>query len=102
MSKDQHWETVYEDCLDLIAKLPVLAAMIYRNLYHAGRQREPDAKLDWAANLAAMMGLSADSPVATDLLRLYLLIHAGAHLCLELACAACNAVLHHEVGSCAG
>jgi citrate synthase len=54
--KAKYWEYVYEDSLDLIAKLPQLAALIYRKAYKGGAYIEPDAKLDWAGNLAHMMG----------------------------------------------
>ena len=56
IKKTQYWEPIYEDSLNLIAKLPGLAALIYRNEYHGGKQIPPDAQLDWAANLAHMMG----------------------------------------------
>lgn len=86
LPKSEHWEVAYEDCLDLIAKLPVLAATIYRNVYHGGSRSEPDTRLDWAANMAAMMGLPASNGCAADLLRLYLLLHAGAMRCWPALC----------------
>ena len=54
--KAKYWEYVFDDSLDLIAKLPQLAALIYRKAYKGGKYIEPDAKLDWAGNLAHMMG----------------------------------------------
>ena len=45
-----------EDSIDIIAKLPAIAALIYRNVYKAGKVVEADSKLDWAANLSHMMG----------------------------------------------
>jgi citrate synthase len=33
VKKTLYWESVYEDSMDLIAKLPTIAAIIYRNLY---------------------------------------------------------------------
>jgi citrate synthase len=36
MNKNTMWEVCYEDSVDLIAKLPVVAASIYRNLYADG------------------------------------------------------------------
>ena len=56
MHKAKYWEYCFEDSLDLIAKLPQLAALIYRKAYKGGQYIEPDAKLDWAGNLAHMMG----------------------------------------------
>ena len=36
VSKAAYWEYAYEDSMDLLAKLPTVAAMIYRNLYRDG------------------------------------------------------------------
>jgi citrate synthase len=34
--KSKYWEYMLDDSLDLIAKLPVVAAMIYRNVFKDG------------------------------------------------------------------
>jgi citrate synthase len=34
MKKTEYWQHTLDDCIDLIAKLPALAARIYRNIYH--------------------------------------------------------------------
>lgn len=47
---------MYEDSLNLIAKLPAIAAHIYRASYKGGNHVEADPNLDWAANLSHMMG----------------------------------------------
>jgi len=36
--KTEYWTYALEDSLDLIAKLPVLAARIYRNTYHPRKE----------------------------------------------------------------
>ncbi|KAK2727466.1 hypothetical protein QYM36_008080, partial [Artemia franciscana] len=73
--KTKYWEYVYEDSLDLIAKLPTVAATIYRNLYRDGSSIGTiDAQKDWSANFASMLGYS--DPQFTELLRLYLTIHS--------------------------
>lgn len=60
--------------MDLIAKLPTVAATIYRNLYRDGSSIGAiDTKKDWSANFAAMLGYT--DPQFTELLRLYLTIH---------------------------
>ncbi len=74
MSKSDYWDASYEDAMNLVAKIPLLAAYIYRNKYHDGQHIEQDLNLDWAANFAHMLG--NDSPDFYDLMRLYLLIHA--------------------------
>jgi len=56
VNKKQFWEPVYEDSLDLIAKMPGIAANIYRRTYKGGKQIPADPNLDWAGNLAHQMG----------------------------------------------
>ena len=72
--KSTYWEHTFEDSLDLIAKLPGIAARIFRNVYRDGRVTAIDPALDWSANFSAMLGF--DDPDFTELLRLYLVIHA--------------------------
>ena len=64
----------YEDAMDLIAKLPVIAAMIYRNLYRDGEKVGAiDPAKDWSENFTSMLGYNDKD--FTDLMRLYLTIH---------------------------
>jgi citrate synthase len=47
IKKSEYWTYMLEDCLDLVAKLPALAARIYRNVYHSDKEIAPvDKKLD--------------------------------------------------------
>jgi citrate synthase len=74
-NKALYWEYVYEDAMDMIAKLPALAAIIFRNLYKGGSSiGSIDVNKDWSANFAAMLGF--DKPEFVELLRLYLTIHS--------------------------
>ncbi len=74
MNKSNYWEYMYEDCMNLIAKLPLVAAYVYRKTFHDGKHIPADPTLDWSANFAHMLG--KDSPEFRDLMRLYLTIHA--------------------------
>jgi len=61
--------------MDLIAKLPTIAAIIYRNLYRDGTAVGAiDSKKDWSWNFATMLGY--DNKQFIELLRLYLTIHS--------------------------
>mmetsp|Transcript_5029 Transcript_5029/g.9264 ORF Transcript_5029/g.9264 Transcript_5029/m.9264 type:complete len:462 (-) Transcript_5029:167-1552(-) len=73
ISKQDYWTLTLEDSLDLIAKLPEAAAMIYRNVFKGGDQIKPDISLDWGANYAHMLGYT--DPDFVELMRLYLTIH---------------------------
>ncbi len=72
--KKEYWKTTFEDTLNCIARLPAVAAMIYRKQYHNGNYIAPNTDLDWAANFAHMMGFSGNKEVY-ELFRLYLTIH---------------------------
>ena len=55
--KSTYWEYTFEDSMNLLAKLPTIAAMIYRNLYRDGSSVGLiDSNKDWSANFAAMLG----------------------------------------------
>jgi len=86
MPKTDYWDPMFEDVMDLLAKLPEIAGRIYRRAYKGGNYIAPDPKLDWAANTAHMLGI--DKPEFYDLMRLYLVIHSdheggnvSAHTC---------------------
>ena len=74
INKKDYWDPTYEDVMNLIARLPRIAAYIYRRKYHNDEHIEPDAKLDWAANLAHMLGFDSDE--FKRLMRLYMTIHS--------------------------
>lgn len=74
ISKKEYWSYAYEDTMTLIARLPRIAAYIYRRKYKNGEHIQPDGMLDWSANFAHMMGF--DDPGFIELMRLYLTIHA--------------------------
>ena len=74
MNKKDYWDATFDDSLDLIARLPRIAAYIYRRKYKGGQHIEPNGLLDWAGNFAHMMGYDDDG--FKELMRLYMTIHA--------------------------
>lgn len=74
ISKKQYWDFVYEDTMTLIARLPRIAAYIYRRKYKNGVHIQPDGMLDWSGNFAHMLGFEDEG--FKELMRLYLTIHA--------------------------
>lgn len=70
--KSKYWEHTYEDALDLVAKIPRLAAYIFRHTYKDSLIA-PREDLDLAGNYAHMMGF--DSFEFRECLRGYLTIH---------------------------
>ncbi|NOX58115.1 MAG: citrate (Si)-synthase [Planctomycetes bacterium] len=74
--KEEYWESVLDDSLDLIAKLPTVAAAVYRVRYDLGDLIPRDPNLDWSANFTHMMGVPDTTGTLGELTRLYLMIHA--------------------------
>ena len=72
--KTKYWDPTYEDVMNLLGKLPALAARIYRRCYKNDEPAPADTSLDWAGNFAQMMGY--DDEGFRELLRLYLTIHS--------------------------
>merc|ERR1719341_2526582 len=61
--KSKYWETTFEDSMDLVAKLPVVAATIYNNLFREGAVPcPPDPNKDWSANFC---GFPSQTTVTT-------------------------------------
>lgn len=74
LAKNEFWEPVFEDAMNLLARLPALAAYIYRRSYKDGKAIPADPNLDWGGNFAHMLGF--DDKMFRELMRLYLTIHA--------------------------
>ena len=74
MNKKDYWDAVFDDAMDLIARLPRVAAYIYRRKYKNGDHIQPNGLLDWSGNFAHMMGYEDES--FKELMRLYMTIHA--------------------------
>ncbi len=74
MKKTEYWDPMLEDALSLTAKLPAIAAYIYRLKYKDGKFIAPDPNLDWGANFAHMMGV--ENPEYKNLSRLYFILHS--------------------------
>lgn len=74
LNKKDYWEAVFDDSMDLIARLPRVAAYIYRRKYKFGDHIQPNGLLDWAGNFAHMLGYEDET--FKKLMRLYMTIHA--------------------------
>lgn len=72
--KTKYWEPTYEDSLNLIAQLPIIASYIYRRVFKGGKIIPSSDSLDYAANFAHMLGFN--DPKMHELMRLYVTIHS--------------------------
>jgi citrate synthase len=74
IQKEDHWKSALEDALNLVAKLPAIAAGIYRLKFNKGDIIPSDPHMDWSGDFVHMLGVS-DVPDFKDLMRLYLVAH---------------------------
>jgi citrate synthase len=74
INKKDYWNPIYDDAMDLIARLPRIAAYIYRRKYKNNQHIHPNGLLDWAGNFAHMLGYEDET--FKELMRLYMTIHA--------------------------
>ncbi|XP_031480791.1 citrate synthase 4, mitochondrial-like [Nymphaea colorata] len=74
LAKSKFWEPTYQDCLNLIAQVPIVASYVYRRIYKGGQVIPVDKSLDYGANFSHMLGF--DSPKMQELIRLYITIHS--------------------------
>lgn len=56
LSREQYWEATFEDALNIIARLPVIAAYIYRRFLRDEQPIAPLAHLNHTDNFANMLG----------------------------------------------
>jgi len=70
--KTEYHKHALEDVLGVVAKLPEIAATIYRNVYFDGKVNK-DLSLDYSGNFCSMLGYNDDK--FKELMRLYLCIH---------------------------
>lgn len=74
LNKKDYWDATFDDAMTLIARLPRVAAYIYRRKYKDEKHIQPDGLQDWSGNFAHMLGFEDES--FKELMRLYLTIHA--------------------------
>lgn len=74
VNKKDYWSYTFEDSLNLLGKLPVIASKIYRNIFKDGKISSIDPNADYGKNLATLLGYENKDFV--DLMRLYLTIHS--------------------------
>jgi citrate synthase len=74
MKKTEYWQHTYEDAMDVIAKLPTIAARIYQNVFKGGKVAPVQKDKDYSFNFANQLGFGENKDFV-ELMRLYLTIH---------------------------
>jgi citrate synthase len=76
MKKSDYWVWTLEDALDIVAKLPEIAAGVYRMRFNKGPRIPFDSSLDWSGNYVKMLGLGDPGGKFTECMKLYLVLHS--------------------------
>jgi len=74
LNKKDYWGYTFEDSMDLIAKLPSIAARIYQNVFKGGKVAPVEKDKDFSYNFANQLGFGSNHDFV-ELMRLYLTIH---------------------------
>jgi len=75
ISKEDYWLPTLDDSLNILAKLPGIAAAVYRLRYNKGDYIQWTPGLDWGSNYANMLGIGDPTGDFAKLMRLYLHFH---------------------------
>ncbi len=73
MSRMEYWDPMYEDCTSLLAKLPRIAAYIFRMKYRGDAHIPADDNLDFGGNFAHQIGIPKPYD---DVARMYFILHS--------------------------
>ncbi len=77
MRKEDYWKATLEDGLNIVSKLPAIAAGIYRMRFNKGEIILPEAEMDLTSDYVHMLGLGKNkTDEFKDLMRMYLVAHS--------------------------
>eukprot|EP00919_Chromeraceae_sp_WS-2016_P006967 GHVR01016296.1.p1 GENE.GHVR01016296.1~~GHVR01016296.1.p1 ORF type:complete len:489 (+),score=101.09 GHVR01016296.1:50-1516(+) len=77
LRRNEYWKGVLDDSMSVMAKIPVVAAYIYRRSFTTEGNYIPptnNTNVDWTANFCMMMGFEETEFV--EFMRLYMTLHA--------------------------
>jgi citrate synthase len=75
MKKEDYWKPTLEDALNIVAKLPSIAAGIYRLRFNKGNIISPELDSDLSGDYIHMLGKEFETSDFYDLMKLYLVAH---------------------------
>jgi citrate synthase len=75
IKKTDYWKPTLEDALNIVAKVPAIAAGVYRMKFKKGDRIKPDPELDLTGDYVQQLGLENTGNDFYELIRLYLVAH---------------------------
>jgi len=76
LKKEDFWKPTLEDALNIVARIPAVAAAVYRHHFNKGEIIEPDHEMDIAGDYVHMLGIETDKEEFYNLIKLYLVLHS--------------------------
>jgi citrate synthase len=76
VKKEDYWKANLEDALNIMARLPVISAGIYRMRFNKGDRIPSRQDLDWSGNYAHMLGIPDPTGEFANLIRLFFTLHS--------------------------
>ncbi|MGH1363529.1 MAG: citrate (Si)-synthase [Calditrichia bacterium] len=76
MARDAYWDATLEDALTILARLPVIAAGIFRSKLQKQDKIATDPKLGFSENFAHMLGLGQHNETFESFIRQFVVVHS--------------------------
>ena len=75
IKKEDYWKPTLEDALNIVARMPAVAAAVYRIRFNKGEIIEPDLTMDLSGDYVHMLGIDNGKDEFYKLMKLYLVLH---------------------------
>ncbi|RPI73660.1 MAG: citrate (Si)-synthase, partial [Ignavibacteriales bacterium] len=75
LKKEDYWKPTLEDALNIVARIPAVAAAVYRLRFDKGEIIEPDNEMDNAGDYVHMLGIETNKKEFYNLMKFYLVLH---------------------------
>jgi citrate synthase len=75
IKKEDYWKPTLEDALNIVSRIPAVAAAVYRLKFNKGDIIKSDPEMDLTNDFVHMLGIKTNTDEFYDLMRLYLVLH---------------------------
>jgi citrate synthase len=75
IKKEDYWKPTLEDALNIVSRIPAVAAAVYRLKFNKGDIIKSDSEMDLTNDFVHMLGIKTNMEEFSDLMRLYLVLH---------------------------
>lgn len=76
MKREDYWDATLEDAVTILARMPVIAAGIFREKLRGKSRIEADNSKGFSENFAHMLGLGIEHPTFEEFIRQFVVVHS--------------------------